>query len=176
MLNSLGCLFLCYNTNIEIRATPDNSGYSNMVFNCLGTGLQPTLGGRNKWTNINTGASNVDLYNNALEGFYKCSIKQTAISSSGNFNGTEIIFDYILSASVQDTPDLTPPISYGYNTFPADRVGPPALSTVASVLIDHKNTLSSQSQPVFLSFSNPPILGPTFETMAVQIKLTKLDF
>lgn len=164
-----------YSKSIEIRSTPDNTGYTNMVFNCLGTGQQPTLGGRNLWTNVNTGATNVDLYNNALEGFYKCSIKQTAVSSSGNFNGTEIIFDYILAASVQDTPDLTPPISYGYNKFPADRVGP-ALSTVASVLIDHKNTLSSQSQPVFLSFSDPPISVSPFETMTVQIKLTKLDF
>ena len=165
-----------YSTTIEIRDTADTSAYTNMVFNCLGTAQQPTTGGRNLWTNVNTGATNVDLYNNALEGFYKCSIKQTAVSSSGNFNGTEVIFDYILAASVQDTPDLNPPISYGYNTFPADRAGPPALSTVASVLIDHNNTLASQSQPVFLNFSDPPILGPTFETMTVQIKLTKLDF
>jgi hypothetical protein len=165
-----------YNTTIEIRDTPDNSNYTNMVFNCLGPPTQPTVGGKNLWTNVNTGATNISLYNNLLEGFYKCSIKQTALSSSGNFNGCEIIFDYILAASIQDTPDLTPPISYGYNKFPADRVGPPALTTVASVLIDHNNTLASQSQPVFLSFSNPPVLGPTFETMAVQIKLTKLDF
>ena len=165
-----------YSNTIEIRGTPDNTGYTNMVFNCLGNATQPTLGGKNLWTNLNTGATNVSLYNDALEGFYKCSIKQTALSSSGNFKGTEIIFDYILAASTQDTPDLTPPISYGYNTFPADRAGPPALSTVASVLIDHKNSLSSQSQPVFLSFSDPPVSVSPFETMAVQIKLTKLDF
>ena len=165
-----------YSTTIEIRDTADTTGYTNMIFNCLGTPTQPTLGAKNVWTNVNTGATNVSLYNNALEGFYKCSIKQMAVSSSGNFNGSEIIFDYILAASVQDTPDLTPPISYGYNTFPADRAGPPVLRTVASVLIDHNNTLATQSQPVFLSFSDPPVSVAPFETMAVQIKLTKLDF
>ena len=164
-----------YSKSITIRDTPDTTNYTNMVFNALGSANQPTLGGKNVWTRVNDGATGISLYNNALEGFYKCSIKQTGDSSGStpNFKGTEIIFDYILAASVQDTPDLTPPISYGYNTFPADRVGPPALSTTASVLIDHKQSLSSQSQPVFLNFSDPPAVG---ETMPILVTLTKLDF
>jgi len=169
-----------YTKTITIRDTPDTSGYTNMVFNCLGAANLPTAGGKNVWTNVNTGATGISLYNNALEGFYKCSIKQTGDSSvnpNPNFKGTEIIFDYILAASIQDTPDLTPPISYGYNKFPADRANQPGPgqteTTVATILIDHNNTLSSQSQPVFLNFSDPPAVG---ETMPILVTLTKLDF
>ena len=166
-----------YSTTITIRDTPDTNNYTNMVFNCLGAANQPTLGGKNVWTRVNDGQTGVTLYNNALEGFYKCSIKQLGDSSGStpNFKGTEIIFDYILAASIQDTPDLTPPISYGYNSFPADRSNPPGpnQTTVASILIDHNNTLSSQSQPVFLNFSDPPAVG---ETMSILVTLTKLDF
>jgi len=162
-----------YSTAITIRDTPDTTNYTNMIFNALGTPSQPTLGGKNLWTRVNDGQTGVSLYNNELEGFYKCSIKQTGDSSSTNFRGTEIIYDYILAASIQDTPDLTPPISYGYNTFPADRAGPPVLSTTASILIDHKQSLASQSQPVFLNFSNPPVVG---ETMPILVTLTKLNF
>ena len=160
-----------YSTAITIRDTPDTTNYTNMIFNCLGVANQPTLGGKNVWTRVNDGQTGISLYNNALEGFYKCSIKQLGNSSSTNFIGTEIIFDYILAASIQDTPDLTPSISYGYNKFPADRSS--AITTVASILIDHNNTLSSQSQPVFLNFSHPPVVG---ETMSILITLTKLDF
>ena len=162
-----------YSKSITIRDTPDTTNYTNMIFNALGTPTQPTLGGKNLWTRVNDGQTGVSLYDNTLEGFYKCSIKQTGDSSSANFRGTEIIFDYILAASIQDTPDLTPPISYGYNRFPADRAGTPPLSTAASVLIDHRNQLSSQSQPVFLNFSDPPAVG---ETMPILVTLTKLDF
>lgn len=161
-----------YSTAITIRDTPDTTNYTNMIFNALGSADQPTLGGKNVWTNVNTGQTGVTLYNNALEGFYKCSIKQTGDSSSANFRGTEIIFDYILAASIQDTPDLTPPISYGYNKFPPDQGGG-AQTTVATILIDHKQSLSSQSQPVFLNFSHPPVVG---ETMPILVTLTKLDF
>ena len=149
---------------IEIRAQQDTTNYVNMVFNALGTGTG--VGGRDSWTRVNDGATGVSLYNAALEGVYKCVIQQTATSSAGNFIGTRIVFDYILAASVQDTPDITPPISFGFNKFPSNQQDP-------VIVVNHNQSQASQSQPVFLDF---PGSGGTGETFQIEVRLTKLDF
>lgn len=148
---------------IEIRQQQDTTNFVNMVFNALGTGSG--AGGVDSWTRVNDGATGISLYNAALEGFYKCVIQQTATSSAGNFIGTRIVFDYILAASIQDTPDITPPISFGFNKFPTNQQDP-------IIIINHNNTQASQSQPVFLDFPG----GSSGETMPIEIRLTKLDF
>jgi len=148
---------------ITIAAGQDTVNYTNMVFNALGTGTG--TGGVDSWTRVNDGASGISLYNAALEGFYKCVIQQTNASSANNFIGTRIVFDYILAASIQDTPDITPPISFGFNKFPTNQQDP-------VIVINHNNTQASQSQPVFLDFPG----GSSGETMAIEVRLTKLDF
>ena len=152
------------NRTITIQAQQDTTNYVNMVFNALGTQTSGA-GARDSWTRVNDGATGISLYNAALEGFYKCVIQQTSVSSAGNFNGTRIVFDYILAASVQDTPDITPPISFGFNKFPTNQQDP-------IIIINHNNTQASQSQPVFLDFPG----GSSGETMPIEVRLTKLDF
>ena len=148
---------------ITIRSQQDTSNYTNMVFNALGNGVG--AGGRDSWTRVNDGATNLSLYNSLLEGFYKCSITQTSASSSNNFIGVRIVFDYILAASVQDTPDITPPISFGFNKMPASQADP-------QIIVNHNNSQDTQSQPVFLDFPSQN----AGETMSIEVRLTKLDF
>jgi hypothetical protein len=148
---------------IEIRAQQDTTNYVNMVFNALGTGSG--VGGVDSWTRVNDGATGVSLYNFALEGFYKCVIEQTATSSAGNFERVRIVFDYILSSSIQDTPDITPPISFGFGKMPTNQADP-------IIVVNHNQSQATQSQPVFLDFPSQN----SNETMQIEVRLTKLDF
>ena len=140
---------------LTIAAIPDTSTFTNMAFNCR----------TDSWTNVNTGATGITLYNVALEGYYKCTISQTALSSSGNFNFCDIIFDYILRLSVQTTPDITyTEPRYGYRKKPTNQAAP-------TIEIDHLNT-PVQSQPVYVLYSSQN----SGETMPIEVRLTKLDF
>ena len=140
---------------LTIAAIPDTATFTNMAFNCR----------TDSWTNVNTGATGVTLYNVALEGYYKCTISQTALSSSGNFNFCDIIFDYILRLSVQTTPDITyTEPRYGYRKKPTNNAAP-------TIEIDHLNT-PVQSQPVYVLYG----AQNAGETMPIEVRLTKLDF
>ena len=140
---------------LTIAAIPDTATFTNMAFNCR----------TDSWTNVNTGATGVTLYNVALEGYYKCTISQTALSSAGNFNFCDIIFDYILRLSVQTTPDITyTEPRYGYRKKPTNQAAP-------TIEIDHLNT-PVQSQPVYVLYSSQN----SGETMPIEVRLTKLDF
>ena len=140
---------------LTIAAIPDTATFTNMAFNCR----------TDSWTNVNTGATGITLYNVALEGYYKCTISQTALSSSGNFNFCDIIFDYILRLSVQTTPDITyTEPRYGYRKKPTNQAAP-------TIEIDHLNT-PVQSQPVYVLYSGQN----AGETMPIEVRLTKLDF
>ena len=140
---------------LTIAAVPDTATFTNMAFNCR----------TDSWTDVNSGATGVTLYNVALEGYYKCSISQTALSSAGNFNFCDIIFDYILRLSVQTTPDITyTEPRYGYRKKPINQAAP-------TIEIDHLNT-PVQSQPVYVLYSGQN----SGETMPIEVRLTKLDF
>ena len=140
---------------LTIAANPDTATFTNMAFNCR----------TDSWTDVNSGATGVTLYNVALEGYYKCSISQTALSSAGNFNFCDIIFDYILRLSVQTTPDITyTEPRYGYRKKPINQAAP-------TIEIDHLNT-PVQSQPVYVLYSGQN----SGETMPIEVRLTKLDF
>lgn len=143
------------NKTITIAAQKDSATFTNMIFNPRDVGAT--------WTNVNTGAINQSLYNDALVGYYKCTVTQTALSSSGNFERIYIIFDYPLVFSQQTSPDIFPPISYGYKIKPNN--------ALPEIEIDHTNT-PVQSQPVFLKFPNQS----SGETMAINVKLTKMDY
>ena len=140
---------------LTISANPDTATFTNMAFNCR----------TDSWTDVNSGASGVTLYNVALEGYYKCTISQTALSSSGNFNFCDIIFDYILRLSIQTTPDITyTEPRYGYRKKPTNQASP-------TIEIDHLNT-PVQSQPVYVLYSGQN----SGETMPIEVRLTKLDY
>ena len=106
-----------------------------------------------------------DRYNVLLEGYYKCTITQTADSSSGNFSACDLMFDYILHLSIQTAPDIdiTEP-SFNYRKKPSNQARP-------TIEIDHLNT-PVQSQPVFVLYPNQS----AGETMPIEVRLTKLDF
>ena len=140
---------------LTIDGSKDATNFTNMIFNPR----QNT-----DWTNINTGAINQTLYNAALAGYYKCTATQTALSSASNYDGIKVIFDYVLEFSQQTSPDITPPITYGYKIKPSGGQSP-------VIDVDHTNN-PTQSQPVFLLFPGQN----AGETMEMTIKLTKLDF
>ena len=139
---------------LTIAANADTTNFTNMAFNCRS----------DTWTDVNAGGS-VSLYNAALEGYYKCTITQTALSSAGNFNFCDIIFDYVYHMSVQTSPDITiTEPSYGYRKKPTNQARP-------TIEIDHLNT-PTQSQPVFVLYSGQN----AGETMPIEVRLTKLDY
>ena len=86
------------------------------------------------------------------------------VSSAGNFNSCDIIFDYVLHFSIQTTPDIiiTEP-GYNYRAKPTNQGSP-------SIEIDHLG--GSQSQPVYVLYSGQSAA----ETMPIEVRLTKLDF
>jgi hypothetical protein len=139
---------------LTIAATPDTTNFTNMAFNCQS----------DTWTTVNDNTS-VSMYNLALEGYYKCTITQTADSSSGNFSACDLMFDYILHLSIQTAPDIdiTEP-SFNYRKKPSNQARP-------TIEIDHLNT-PVQSQPVFVLYPNQS----AGETMPIEVRLTKLDF
>lgn len=139
---------------VTIASASDTSTFTNMLFNCRS----------DTFTDVNNGGS-VSMYNALLEGVYKCSVTQTALSSAGNFNRITMVFDYVYRLSVQTDPDIiiTEP-SYNYAKKPTGQARP-------TIEIDHLNT-PIQSQPVFLRFSSQS----AGETMPVDVKLTKMDW
>ncbi len=139
---------------ITIAAASDTSGFTNMAFNCRS----------DTWTDVNSGGS-VSMYNALLEGYYKCTITQTGISSAGNFNNCDLMFDYVMHMSVQTDPDIviTEP-AYSYRKKPTGQARP-------TIEIDHFNT-PVQSQPVFVRYSGQS----AGETMPIEVKLTKMDW
>jgi len=140
---------------LTIDGTKDTTNFTNMIFNPR----QNT-----DWTDVNSGATGQSLYNASLAGYYKCTATQTALSSASNYDGIKVIFDYVLEFSQQTSPDIEPPITFGYKVKPAGGQPP-------EVDVDHTNN-PVQSQPVFLLFPNQN----AGETMAMTIKLTKMDF
>lgn len=141
---------------LTIDGTKDTSGFTNMIFNPRNS--------PDTWTNVNTGATNQTLYNAALVGYYKCTVTQTGVSSAGNYDGIKVICDYVLQFSQQSSPDIQPPITYGYTIKPSGGQPP-------TVEVDHTN-VPVQSQPVFLLFPNQN----AGETMPMTVKLTKMDY
>jgi hypothetical protein len=139
---------------LTIAATPDTTNFTNMAFNCQS----------DTWTKVNDNTS-VSLYNVLLEGYYKCTITQTADSSSGNFSACDLMFDYILHLSIQTAPDIdiTEP-AFNYRKKPTNQARP-------TIEINHLNT-PVQSQPVFVLYPNQS----AGETMPIEVRLTKLDF
>ncbi|MHC4857266.1 MAG: hypothetical protein ACYTBY_05610 [Planctomycetota bacterium] len=140
--------------NITIAAAPDITNFTNMAFNCRS----------DTWIRVNDGAS-TSLYNAALEGYYKCTITQTGVSSAGNFDFCDIMFDYVLHMSIQTAPDIdiTEP-AFNYRKKPTNQPRP-------TIEIDHLNT-PVQSQPVFVLYPNQS----AGETMPIQVRLTKMDY
>ena len=140
---------------LTIASTPDTSNFSNMAFNCRS----------DTWIRVNDNATGVSMYNILLEGYYKCTITQTADSSSGNFSACDIMFDYILHLSIQTAPDIdiSEP-AFNYRKKPTNQARP-------TIEIDHLNT-PVQSQPVFVLYPNQS----AGETMDIEVRLTKLDF
>jgi hypothetical protein len=143
------------NITLTIDGTKDTTNFTNMIFN-------PRT--NTDWTNVNTGSTNQTLYNAALAGYYKCTVTQTALSNLGNYEAIKVIFDYILEFSTQTSPDIEPPLTYGYKKKPSGGQQP-------VIDVDHTNN-PVQSQPVFLLFPNQN----AGETMLMTVKLTKLDF
>ena len=143
------------NITLTIDGTKDTTNFTNMIFN-------PRT--NTDWTNVNTGSINQTIYNAALAGFYKVTVTQTALSSAGNYEAIKVICDYILEWSTQTSPDIEPPLTYGYKKKPSGGQ-PPVID------VDHTNN-PVQSQPVFLLFPNQN----AGETMPMTVKLTKLDF
>jgi hypothetical protein len=141
---------------LTIDGTKDTTNFTNMIFNPRNS--------PDTWTNVNSGATNQTLYNAALVGYYKCTVTQTGLSSAGNFEGIKVICDYVLQFSQQSSPDIQPPITYGYTVKPSGGQAP-------YVEVDHTN-VPVQSQPVFLLFPNQN----TGETMPMTVKLTKMDY
>jgi len=140
---------------LTIDESKDDINFTNMIFNARQTA---------DWTDVNTGATNQSLYNASLAGYYKCTVTQTAISSSSNYDALKVMFDYVLEFSQQTTPDIEPGISFGYKGFPVGGLEP-------FVEIDHNNN-PVQNQPVYLLFP----LQTAGETMAMTVKLTKMDY
>ena len=143
------------NRTLTIAAAADTTNFTNMAFNCQS----------DAWTVTNTGATGVSMYNLLLEGVYKCVIEQTGSSSSGNFEGNVLVFDYVLRLSVQTDPDIA--ISqpgFNYRKKPTNQARP-------TIEIDHFNT-PVQSQPVFVLYPNQS----AGETMPIQVRLTKMDY
>jgi len=139
---------------LTIAAAADTTNFTNMAFNCQS----------DTWTNVNTNQS-ISMYNAALEGYYKCTITQTALSSAGNFNKCDIMFDYIYHLSIQTAPDIdvTEP-AFNYQAKPTNQARP-------TIRIDHLNS-PVQSQPVFVLYPNQS----AGETMPIEVRLTKLDY
>ena len=139
---------------LTIAATADTSTFTNMAFNCQS----------DTWTRVNDNTS-VSMYNSLLEGYYKCTISQTAASSANNFDFCDIIFDYVLRLSIQTSPDIdiSEP-AFNYRKKPTNQARP-------TIEIDHLNT-PVQSQPVFVLYPNQS----AGETMPIEVRLTKLDF
>jgi hypothetical protein len=139
---------------LTIAATPDTTNFTNMAFNCQS----------DTWTRVNDNAS-ISMYNLLLEGYYKCTITQTAASSSSNFIACDIMFDYVLHLSTQTAPDIdiTEP-AFNYRKKPTNQTRP-------SIEIDHLNS-PVQSQAVFVLYPNQS----AGETMPIEVRLTKLDF
>ena len=139
---------------LTISASNDTVNFTNMAFNCRS----------DTWTDVNNGGS-VSMYNATLEGYYKCTITQTGISSAGNFNFCDLIFDYVLHLSIQTSPDIiyTQP-GFGYRAKPTNQATP-------TIEIDHLN-IPVQSQPVFVKYPNQS----SGETMPIEVRLTKMDY
>jgi hypothetical protein len=139
---------------LTISATNDTVNFTNMAFNCRS----------DTWTDVNNGGS-VSMYNALLEGYYKCTITQTGLSSAGNFNFCDLIFDYVLHLSIQTAPDIifTQP-GFGYRAKPTNQATP-------TIEIDHLN-VPVQSQPVFVKYPGQS----SGETMPIEVRLTKMDY
>ncbi len=140
---------------LTIDESKDDINFTNMIFNAR----QNT-----DWTNVNNGATGQSLYNAVLAGYYKCTVTQTAISSSSNYDALKVMFDYVLEFSQQTTPDIEPGISFGYKEYPVGGLEP-------FVEIDHNNN-PVQNQPVYLLFPQQT----AGETMAMTVRLTKMEY
>ena len=142
------------NRTLTIAAAADTTNFTNMAFNCQS----------DTWTNVNTNQS-ISMYNAALEGYYKVTITQTALSSAGNFNRCDLMFDYVYHLSIQTAPDIdVAEPAFNYQAKPTNQARP-------TIRIDHLNT-PVQSQPVFVLYQNQS----AGETMPIEVRLTKLDF
>ena len=113
------------------------------------------------WTNVNTGATGQGI----TEGFYKLSISQTGVSSPVNsYEGLGILCDFVYRIPSDSLPNnaLPNPLSFSYKKY---------LTTGAPQIEIRRNATGGQD--VHLTF---PTSGTGGESMAVTVKLTKMDY
>lgn len=113
------------------------------------------------WTNVNTGATGQGI----TEGFYKLSVSQTGASSpNGNYESLGILCDFVYRIPADSLPNnaLPNPLSFSYKKY---------LTTGAPQIEIRRNATGGQD--VHLTF---PTSGTGGETMAITVKLTKMDY
>ena len=113
------------------------------------------------FTNVNTGATGATL----TEGFYKLSVSQTGASSpNGTYENLGILSDFVYRIPADALPNnqLPNPLSFSYKQYLTG--GPPEIEIRRSAL---------GAQDVHLTF---PTSGTGGETMAITVKLTKMDY
>ena len=137
------------------RSTDDTTAFTNRLFDFRSNA---------DWTNVNTGATNQNLYITSSEGFYKVAVELQGNSSSGNFTFVRVLFDYTLCFSVQASPDTEPAVTYSYRVKPANATPSVNVNFLANPV---------QSQPVFLRFANQTS-GETFSNVVVRV--TKMPY
>jgi len=114
-----------------------------------------------QWTNVNTGATGQGI----TEGFYKLSVSQTGVSSPVNsYEGIGILCDFVYRIPADALPNnaLPNPLSFSYKKY---------LTTGAPQIEIRRN--ASGGQDVHLTF---PTSGTGGESMALTVKLTKMDY
>lgn len=113
------------------------------------------------FTNINTGATGQQL----VKGFYKLSVSQTSLSTpSGNYDDLGILCDFVYRVPTDALPNnqLPNPLSFSYSKY---------LTADAPTIEIRRNATGGQD--VHLTF---PSSGTGGESMAITVKLTKMDF
>ena len=114
-----------------------------------------------QWTNVNTGATGQGI----TEGFYKLSVSQTGASSpNGNYESLGILCDFVYRIPADALPNnaLPNPLSFSYKNY---------LTSGAPQIEIRRNATGGQD--VHLTF---PTSGTGGETMAITVKLTKMDY
>ena len=113
------------------------------------------------FTNVNTGVGGASL----TEGFYKLSVSQTGASSpSGSYENLGILCDFVYRIPTDALPNnqLPNPLSFSYKQYLT--AGAPEIEIRRS---------AGGAQDVHLTF---PTSGTGGESMAITVKLTRMDF
>lgn len=113
------------------------------------------------WTNVNTNATGAFIQ----EGFYKLSVSQTQVSApTAIYEGIGILCDYVYRVPADALPNnaLPNPLSFSYKKY--ETTGAPQIEI-------RRNATGGQD--VHLTF---PTSTTSNETMAITVKLTKMDY